>query len=247
MWDKFQTIETVSEIGKKAFQKEFVLKSRPLLIKGYCYDWKATNKWNATYIGENFSNDKIGMMDIEESASKLSSYQLLPAKTLLENQNKAVASPLEHFSNDINNDYQIPSLCEKEAYLRSRIFIGPKNTVTALHKDIPENIYTLLNGKKKVLLFPANNKMYAQSILSKHPNFSKVDAEKPDFIRFPKLKNAQPYSVELNPGDALYIPSLWWHHMRNIEDATAINFWWSRSWQIPVSWLAVNYKKLIGV
>ena len=58
---------------------------------------------------------------------------------------------------------------------------------------------------------------------------SLVDADAPDLERFPRFAEAldAAQSAELGPGDALYIPSLWWHAVASLDELGAmINFWW---------------------
>lgn len=56
------------------------------------------------------------------------------------------------------------------------------------------------------------------------------DLRNPDLDRFPKYKTAYRHalSVVLEPGDAVFIPSPWWHHVESLEDFNVlVNFWWS--------------------
>jgi hypothetical protein len=61
------------------------------------------------------------------------------------------------------------------------------------------------------------------------PPASMVDFHAPDYERFPKFREAEKAGMvaELQPGDALYIPSLWWHHVE-AEGAfnLLVNYWW---------------------
>jgi len=53
------------------------------------------------------------------------------------------------------------------------------------------------------------------------------DIENPDFVKFPSFKAAPtPYECILGPGDVLYIPSKWWHHVRSLEFSVSANAWW---------------------
>jgi oxalate decarboxylase/phosphoglucose isomerase-like protein (cupin superfamily) len=57
-----------------------------------------------------------------------------------------------------------------------------------------------------------------------------VSFRDPDFTRFPRFREALKHAIvaELEPGDALYIPSLWWHHVESIGVLNAmVNYWWS--------------------
>ena len=50
----------------------------------------------------------------------------------------------------------------------------------------------------------------------------------PDFVRFPKLKIALEHAcvAELEPGDAIYIPTLWWHHVESLSEVNVlVNYW----------------------
>jgi hypothetical protein len=56
-----------------------------------------------------------------------------------------------------------------------------------------------------------------------------VDVESPDLERFPRFAEALQagQQAELAAGDALYIPSLWWHAVASLDEVGAmINFWW---------------------
>ncbi len=47
-----------------------------------------------------------------------------------------------------------------------------------------------------------------------------VDLEHPDFIRFPHCASLSGFSVAVNPGDILYIPSYWWRHTEAMSKVT---------------------------
>ena len=43
---------------------------------------------------------------------------------------------------------------------------------------------------------------------------------------FFRLKNAQPYVVDLEPGDVLYVPHNWWHFVESVSEVTiSLNSW----------------------
>ena len=51
----------------------------------------------------------------------------------------------------------------------------------------------------------------------------------PDFKRYPKYREAlaSAQTAELEPGDAIYIPALWWHQVESLEKVNAlVNYWW---------------------
>lgn len=59
-----------------------------------------------------------------------------------------------------------------------------------------------------------------------------VDFERPDYARFPKFKEAKGCETVIGPGDVLYIPIYWWHHIESLMrggHTITINFWYKVS------------------
>jgi len=106
--------------------------------------------------------------------------------------------------------------------------------VIAAHYDPSENIACVVAGKRRFTVFPpaqvANLYPGPFEFTPAGPTISMVDFDAPDLQAFPRfaeaLDNAQ--SAELEPGDAIYIPYLWWHHVRSTEPLNLlVNYWWS--------------------
>ena len=61
---------------------------------------------------------------------------------------------------------------------------------------------------------------------------SMVDFHNPDLARHPRFAEAMAHGqmVEMAPGDALYIPALWWHHVEGLDDFNVlVNYWWRQT------------------
>ena len=108
------------------------------------------------------------------------------------------------------------------------VWMGPKGTVTPLHRDPYHNCLCQVEGAKRVLLFDARDeeRMYPIGDDPLQANSSRVDAERPDLARFPKFADAHARMVEVHPGDLLYIPRRWWHHVRALSRSASVSFWW---------------------
>jgi len=114
----------------------------------------------------------------------------------------------------------------------AKIWLGTES-VAAAHFDQPKNIACCVLGKRRFTLFPPEqvSNLYPGP-LSPTPGGQVVtmaDLSQPDFERFPRLKNAleNAYIADLEPGDALYYPSMWWHEVQAFDRFNAmINFWW---------------------
>nr|WP_245622590.1 cupin-like domain-containing protein [Pseudoxanthomonas dokdonensis] len=113
------------------------------------------------------------------------------------------------------------------------IWIG--NRVTAsCHYDAPNNIAVCAVGQRRFTLFPPDQISHLYpGPLAPTPGgqvVSVVDFEHPDLQRYPRFAQAwaQAQSVVLEPGDAIYIPSMWWHHVQGLAPFNVlVNYWWN--------------------
>ena len=116
-----------------------------------------------------------------------------------------------------------------------RIWIGNTITVPA-HVDDADNIACVVSGKRRFTLFPpeqvANMYIGPLEFTPAGAPISMVPANGRDFERFPKYKEALAAAqvAELEPGDALFIPSVWWHQVESVGKLNIlINYWWGGS------------------
>jgi hypothetical protein len=125
----------------------------------------------------------------------------------------------------------MPLLDRDRATLVS-LWLGNR-TRTPAHWDLPQNFACVVAGRRRFTLFPTRElpNLYVGPLdftLAGQP-ISLVDVDEPDFGRHPRFADALESAVtaELDPGDVLYIPSLWWHAVASLDELGAmVNFWW---------------------
>lgn len=122
-----------------------------------------------------------------------------------------------------------------------RIWIG--NAVTAqTHFDLKDNIACVVAGRRRFTLFPPDQlpNLYVGpfDFTLSGPPVSMVSLYEPDFERYPRFREALAHAqtAELGPGDALYIPYFWWHHVESLERFNVlVNYWWNTARNFGVS------------
>lgn len=112
------------------------------------------------------------------------------------------------------------------------LWIGNRSTVPA-HFDVPSNIACCAMGKRRFTLFPpeqiANLYIHQMDLTPAGQTVSAVDVAQPDYQRFPRYREAEQHALvaELEHGDALFVPSMWWHNVEALDEINAlVNFWW---------------------
>lgn len=115
------------------------------------------------------------------------------------------------------------------------IWLGNRSRIAA-HFDLPDNLACVVAGRRRFTLFPpeqvANLYIGPLDVTPAGQAVSLVDFTKPDFDRFPRFAQALAHAqvVELEPGDAVFIPSMWWHHVESLTPFNVlVNYWWRQS------------------
>ena len=113
-----------------------------------------------------------------------------------------------------------------------RLWIGNSAKI-ATHNDPTENVAVVAAGKRRFTLFPpsAEPDLYMGP---RHPTpagaqISMVHVTAPDLGRFPRYDRALAVAqvAELLPGDAIFIPRDWYHHVEALERFNVlVNYWW---------------------
>jgi hypothetical protein len=115
---------------------------------------------------------------------------------------------------------------------RDSIWIGTRTEI-APHNDIPDNLAVCAVGRRRFTLFPPE--VFAGLYLGPLENtpagraVSMVEVRNPDLARYPQFSEAlrRARVAELEPGDALFIPSMWYHHVEALDSFNVlVNYWW---------------------
>lgn len=139
--------------------------------------------------------------------------------------------PLDRHMPELLAEVPMPLLALETERLTS-LWLGNR-VRTAAHWDLAQNLAGVIAGRRRFILFPPNSigDLYVGPIdvtLAGQPT-SLVDFHAPDFERFPRFREAMKAArvAELGPGDVIYIPSLWFHHVETLSPVGAmVNFWW---------------------
>jgi hypothetical protein len=119
-----------------------------------------------------------------------------------------------------------------DASVQPRLWIGNRVTTPA-HFDSSHNLAVVVCGRRRFTLFPPEQvrNLYVGP-LDFAPTAAAISLPPLDAVddpRWPHLKEAMAHALvaELEPGDAIYMPPVWWHHVASLERLNAlVNYWW---------------------
>lgn len=112
------------------------------------------------------------------------------------------------------------------------IWMGTRTRIAA-HNDFPDNLACVAAGQRRFTLFPPEQfrNLYLGPVDNTPAGraVSMVDFHAPDFAAHPRFREALRHAqvAELEPGDAIHIPSMWWHHVEGLAPFNVlVNYWW---------------------
>lgn len=250
-------IEDHAAADAAAFEAEVVGQDRPVVFRGLVRDWPVVRAGNASpealvsYLnrfdrgrqvgamsgpprikGRFHYNDDLSGFNFRKSQVKIGGALDYLLSTLDEEEPSAFAvqsAPVWTNLPGFEAENVLPLLPPS---VEPRVWIGNK-VVVAAHHDPSENIACVVSGRRRFTLFPpdqiANLYMGPFERTPAGTTISMVDFDAPDLARYPRFAEAMRHALvaDLEPGDAIYIPYMWWHHVRSQGRLNMlVNYWW---------------------
>lgn len=113
------------------------------------------------------------------------------------------------------------------------LWVG-NGTTAQTHFDLSQNIAVVVSGRRRFTLFPPaqtpNLYMGPVEMAPFGTPVSLVRIDRPDYGRFPRFAEAERHALvaDLEPGDAIFIPYMWWHHVEATGRLNLlVNYWWN--------------------
>jgi Cupin-like domain len=104
------------------------------------------------------------------------------------------------------------------------LWMGTNGSATQAHYDVADNVIVQLFGTKRIRCYPPKAATALYVFPDAHPRArkSQVNFDAPDSERFPHVATLAPpvLDVILTPGDAIWIPAFWFHHVENGRTAS---------------------------
>lgn len=240
----------------ETFAGEGAKQCRPFVLRGISRDWPAVRAADESpaalrdYLLR-FSNDRpvrafVGEPTIEGRyyySDDLNGFNFeqtdMPLAEALSHviEGASSAAPKSYYVGSVDTAHHLPGFAAEHIasvvpeHVTPRIWIGNASRVTC-HYDAFDNLACVVAGRRRFTLFPpeAIEDLYVGPIdhtMAGRPVSLAVND--PNDPRFPKFAAALKKAMvaDLEPGDALYIPKLWWHQVEAKDPFNVlVNYWW---------------------
>jgi hypothetical protein len=178
--------------------------------------------YNDAMSGFNFHRNRLPLSEI---AAQVLRYAQFPKPPAVAAQSALIRDCLPGFAAENR-------LSVLDDTILPRIWLGNRIT-TPTHVDEWNNIACVVAGRRRFTLFPpeqiANLYIGPLDFAPTGAAMSMVSLQAPQLERYPKFREAlaAALSAELAPGDAIFVPPLWWHHVESLEPLNVlVNYWW---------------------
>jgi Cupin-like domain len=236
---KFEGIERRSNVSRNEFLDRYYSANKPIVLLDLMKNWKARTTWNPNYLRERCGGELVEVMtdraaDPRYEINSESHKTVVPFRDYIEhilqngdcndwylvaNNNLLQRKGLHQLRDDI---VAFPEYLDGEK-LDGGVFFwfGPAGTVTPLHHDVMNILMTQVFGRKRITLIPSEHIHHLYNTLGV---YSEIDCEKPDLNSFPEFRKVTMQRFVLKPGEVLFIPVGWWHHVRSLEISVSVSF-----------------------
>lgn len=224
-------VDERTRIDPGTFFSDYYSRNRPLVLRQAIKHWPALYKWSPRYFADHFGSAPVTITanrhadpwyeinarrhmtqtTIADFVSMLSAADHTNDYYLVANNFALQTEPLAPLFDDIGGICGLLDSTSKRD--RTFLWFGPAGTVTPLHHDKTNLLIAQVMGRKRIMLYPTASIRYMNNVVGV---FTAADPENPE--RSPiDLRGIQHFVVTIYPGDVLFVPVAWWHHVRALD------------------------------
>jgi len=230
-----KNIDSVTSISTKDFEENYFKPQKPLLIKGFANLYPAGKKWNINFIKAYCGDVEVDLFDNSKKDKSSSAFTTPDLKmkfseyvdTIIKDEPSDLRMFLFNMFRKkpgLRKDFPCPYFFKGILGRIGYMFFGSKNIKVRIHQDIDMSsvILTQFHGRKRVVLVSPEY----SDLLYKLPynTYSLVDLDNPDYTKYPGLEYVRANEYILEPGDALFIPSGYWHYITYLDGGFGVSY-----------------------
>ncbi|KAK9687070.1 Lysine-specific demethylase 8 [Basidiobolus ranarum] len=222
--------------------KRSILPNGPVILTGVTKHWPALKKWEDLEFWKTEHGSVVVPVETGVYTDANFEQTYLPLKdfieTYIEKKSEEKSGRIGYLAQcqlfekipSLQQDFQLPeySRAGRNDIYHTNGWFGPKGTISPMHRDPYNNLFTQVLGRKYLRLYPASEqeKLYPFNNLFQKNTSRITHLDNVDHVRYPKFQTAKYQECILAPGEMLYIPKGYWHYVESLDTSFSISFWW---------------------
>jgi hypothetical protein len=246
---RFVDIEEVTHISPEDFHRNYLSQARPLVIRGAAKEWTCFQKWTPEFFRDTYGDDEIVLTSDHTANADDSPGHRITLREIVNSLHDADISKYAHcvpilayhpeLFDDLDADWLAKRIDKRGTVklwgekqrgtsLRSQLFLSRQGAKTEVHCALTNNMFINVYGREQWYLISPQYNPLIYSPVNWGPGLygTALTPEAPDFRRFPLQRYISGYRFTLEPGDVLFNPPFWWHHVRNVTSCISIGIRW---------------------
>jgi hypothetical protein len=230
-------IATLDGVDPALFYRDHYRAHRPALIRGLFEHWPARQHWSLEHFARTLGNRPVRVQWNRESDRnfELNSHAHGEFRPFSEIAARLAApGPSNDFYVTANNSDgnrqvfaplyaeagEMPGILQPGSTARGHLWIGPRGTVTPWHHDLTNNLLIQLVGRKRVRMVASHDTPLMRN--HRHCFSTWTTQDLPPGPASPGKPAV--LECEIGPGDAVFLPIGWWHHVEGLEQHIGMSF-----------------------
>lgn len=221
----------------------------PQLWRGAARDWPALQRWTFAHLAAFDPHRPVQVVqgNRETDPARLVHTTWGEHLARLDQDPCATREPVGHLKEfdllkhfpALRNDLAPSALFPPGSVVSHQAWIGPAHARTGLHHDLLDNVALTLRGRKRFYLLPPGSVEALRGVSRKFDRWARLSVLGVDALaqRLEAQGLAAPRVVDMEPGDALYVPHGWWHEVVNLEASVLLSGFFGSRQRVWGCWL----------
>lgn len=252
MGDRIVTaIPVFDQVTSKQFVNEIQTSRIPAILRGVDIG-SCQNKWTSEYLSKCVGSKPVKIHVSETGQmnflTKNFQYKTLPFDQLIkrsssveheeyflsntevyylrslgnDSRGREIANIDQHYP-ELSKDFKVPEFVDPSTIFSTVLRVASKGVQLWTHYDVLDNLLVQVTGRKRAVLYSPEDLPY---LYMEGDKSQVIDIDQPNLSCFPEFVKVTSYEHIMEPGDILFIPSLWLHNMTSLDFSVAVNVFW---------------------
>jgi hypothetical protein len=239
---------SAADLPYERFLKEYLEPNRPVIISGAAPQWNAMRTWTPEFFKTRFASKEVNvsyetkmtMSDLIDAVlastpekpgpylHKVLIYRDMPELLADLSPDNVYAFPRRYAGSLMPERFQRP-----DGFLKLLIGgAGGKFPLMHFDTDNSHAMITEIYGDTEFLLFPPEETKYMDPYANSSHTSEIENPDNADLAKYPLFAQATQYRGTVYPGDAILIPSSWWHAAKALNPSISVctNMMYRSNW-----------------